>query len=123
MKKYKIYIASAYTVGNVAINVKRQIDCVDELMNLGFAPFAPLYSHFQEMFHPRPYQEWIEIDLLWIDVCDALLRLPGESKGADGEVAYAEKLGIPVFYTIKSLKEYFDNKLEILAFEKTKTIG
>ena len=93
-------------MGDVAVNVKRQLDCVDELMTLGFAPFAPLYSHFQHLAHPRPYKDWVEIDLEWVDVCDALLRLDGESKGADGEVEYAKKLGIPVFYSIEELVEF-----------------
>lgn len=93
----KIYIASPYTKGDVAVNVKRQIDCADELMNLGYAPFAPLYSHFQHMAHPRAYEDWVRIDLVWVTVCDALLRLDGESVGADGEVRYARDHNIPVY--------------------------
>ena len=99
----KVYIASPYTIGDVAVNVKRQLDCADELMNLGFAPFAPLYSHFQHMAHPRPYTDWIKVDLEWVASCHCLLRLEGESTGADGEVAHAEKLGIPVFYSIEEI--------------------
>lgn len=102
----KIYIASPYTKGDVAVNVKRQLDCFDELLTLGFAPFAPLYSHFQHMAHPRPYSDWIKLDLEWVDVCDGLLRLDGESSGADGEVKYATELGIPVFYSIEELNSY-----------------
>lgn len=99
----KVYIASPYTLGDVAANVKFQIDVADELMNFGFAPFAPLYSHFQHMVHPRPYKDWIKIDLEWVKACDCLLRLGGESKGADGEVKFASDLGIPVFYSIAEL--------------------
>ena len=102
----KVYIASPYTLGDVAVNVKRQLDVSDELMTLGFAPFAPLYSHFQHMAHPRPYTDWIKIDLEWVIVCDCVLRLDGESKGADGEVEFAKKLGKPVFYSIKELLDY-----------------
>ena len=108
----KVYIASPYTKGDVAVNVKRQLDCVDELMTLGFAPFAPLYSHFQHMAHPRPYEDWIKLDLIWVEVCDCLLRLEGESDGADGEVAVAKKLGIPVFYTVWQLIEYYTKENE-----------
>ena len=103
----KVYIASPYTLGDVAVNVKQQLDTVDELMNKGFAPFAPLYSHFQHMAHPRPYQDWVKIDLEWVKVCDCLLRLDGESKGADGEVNYAKELGLPVFYSIDELCQYY----------------
>jgi len=99
----KVYIASPYTLGDVAVNVKFQMDTFDELVDLGFAPFVPLYSHFQHMMHPRPYEDWVRLDFEWINVCDCLLRLGGESKGADTEVEYAKKLGIPVYYSIKEL--------------------
>jgi len=99
----KVYIASPYTLGDVAVNVKFQMDTFDELVNLGFAPFVPLYSHFQHMMHPRPYEDWVRLDFEWINVCDCLLRLGGESKGADAEVEYVKKLGIPVYYSIKDL--------------------
>lgn len=98
-----VYIASPYTKGDVALNVKRQIDCADELIGLGFAPYPPLYSHFQHLVHPRPYETWVALDKEWVLRCDALLRLPGESKGADEEVELALKNNIPVFYNITSL--------------------
>lgn len=101
----KVYIASPYTKGDIAVNVRRQIDCADELMDLGFAPFLPLLAHFQHLIHPRDYEDWTEIDLEWVKSCDALLRLSGESEGADREVALAEKLKIPVFYNIDELLE------------------
>lgn len=99
----KVYIASPYTIGDIAINVKNQMDIADKLIDMGFAPFVPLYSHFQHMAHPRPYEDWIKLDIEWIKSCDCLLRLPGESKGADDEVKYAMKIGIPVFYNIDEL--------------------
>jgi len=103
----KVYIASPYTIGDCAINVRRQIDAANELMNNGFAPFVPLYSHFQHMIHPRPYQDWVDIDLVWVESCDALLRLDGESKGADGEVDHALKHNIPVFNSIEQLIKFY----------------
>jgi hypothetical protein len=103
----KVYIASPYTIGDVAANVRFQIDIADKLMSKGYAPFVPLYSHFQHMIHPHPYTLWLIIDLEWVKVCDALLRLGGESAGADAEVDYAEEQNIPVFYSIDELEEYF----------------
>lgn len=102
----RVYIASPYTLGDVAVNVKVQMDMADELMNHGFAPFTPLYSHFQHMAHPRPYEDWIELDLEWIKVCDCILRLEGESKGADMEVDFANEIGIPVFYSLDELLKF-----------------
>lgn len=103
----KVYIASPYTLGDVAVNVKRQMDVADTLMNEGFAPFVPLYSHFQHMVHPRPYQDWIKIDLEWVTVCDCMLRLDGKSSGADGEEKYAKELGMNIFYSVEELIKYY----------------
>jgi hypothetical protein len=108
-KMIKVYLASPYTIGDTALNVKRQIDMANELIKAGLAPFVPLYSHFQHMAHPRPYQDWINIDLAFVDVCDCLLRFGGESKGADGEVYGALDKGIPVFYNTTDLFDYIDN--------------
>jgi len=102
----KVYIASPYTLGDVAVNVKLQIDVADRLIDNGFAPFVPLYSHFQHMAHPRDYNDWIKLDLEWVKSCDCLLRLGGESSGADGEVALAKHLEIPVFYSEKDLADF-----------------
>lgn len=35
--------------------------------------------------------------------CDAVLRLPGESKGADEDVRLAEELGLAVYYTLEDV--------------------
>lgn len=103
MKKFKVYIASAYTKGDVAVNVRVQLKAVGDLIQLGFVPFAPLLSHFSHMFTPQPYETWLEQDFEWIPVCDFLLRLPGKSKGADREIKLAKKLNIPVVYSIAEL--------------------
>lgn len=99
----KVYIASPYTKGDTALNVKLQLDTFDILMDKGYLPFAPLYSHFQHMAHPRPYEDWLNYDLEWVLVCDCVLRLDGESSGADREVAHAKKHGIPVYYSLEEL--------------------
>jgi len=35
--------------------------------------------------------------------CDAVLRLPGESKGADQDVAIARQRGIPVYFSLDEI--------------------
>lgn len=40
-----------------------------------------------------------------IDRCDAVLRLPGASKGADGDVARAKELGLKVVTSLQELPE------------------
>ena len=38
-----------------------------------------------------------------IDRCDAMLRLPGASRGADGDVVRAAALGLPVLTSVEQL--------------------
>jgi hypothetical protein len=107
----KVFISSPYTLGDVAVNVKNSLDIADQLMTLGFAPYAPLLSHFQHIIHPRPYQDWMDLDVEYVKSSDCILRLPGESKGADHEVSVARFLGIPVFLSIEELtNHYYGNK-------------
>lgn len=101
----KVYIASPYTIGDTAVNVRRQIDAANELMDMGLLPFAPLMSHFHDMIHHRGWADWMDWCLGWLDACDIVLRLDGESKGADMEVARAKELGIPVCYSINELEK------------------
>jgi hypothetical protein len=94
MKKIKVYIASPYTIGDQLENVNVQMDMYSELLDLGFAPFAPLYSHYIHERNPKPYDVWMEVDYEWIDVCNCLLRLPGKSNGADLEVKHMKQMVI-----------------------------
>ena len=96
-----VYIASPYTVGDVEENVGKQLKAADVLMNYKICPVVPLYSHFQNELYPRDYEDWMEIDIEKLRRCDALLRLPGESKGADKEVKFAKEHGIDVFYNMQ----------------------
>lgn len=106
----RVYLASPYTIGDVAVNVKAQMDMADKLMNMGFAPYVPLLSHFQHISHPRPYQSWLILDLIWIQKCECVLRFGGESKGADEEVEYAREKDIPVFFSLEELIKFYKPK-------------
>jgi len=64
------------------------------------------------MAHPRPYTDWIKMHLEWVSVCDCVLRLPGKSTGADGEVEHAVKNKIPVFNSIEELEKFYKKELE-----------
>ena len=106
--KIRVYIASAYTIGDTAVNVRKQIDVGNELIGYGFAVFLPLLSHFQHMIHPQPYEVWMDQDMTWVASCDCLLRLPGQSRGADREVDRAKEVGIPVFFSVDELCKYYN---------------
>ncbi len=106
----KIYIAGPYTKGDVAVNVGNAIAVANRLKDAGYAPYVPHLTHFWHLLFPRPYEDWLELDNQFLPLCDALLRIPGESKGADAEVELAGKLGIPVFESLIVLRDYFEGK-------------
>lgn len=103
----KCYIASPYTIGDAAVNVRAQMVAAHNLMDLGISPYAPLLSHFLHLHQPRQYEDWMAVDLAFLPMCDCVLRLPGESIGADRETSRAEMLGIPVFKTVEAVYEHF----------------
>lgn len=103
----RIYVAGPYTNGDIAVNVRNAFEAANRLADLGFAPFVPHATHFWHMLFPRPYKFWLELDNQFLPCCAAVLRLPGQSSGADGEVELAMHLGIPVFQDIGKLAEFF----------------
>lgn len=105
MKKW-VYIASPYTRGDVAMNVRDSFIAADELLQHGYIPFPPLFSHFWHFLSPKSYETWLRLDLEFLSRCDYLLRLPGESKGADTEVTWAKMNGKLVFTSIVDLLDY-----------------
>ena len=72
-------------------------------MDAGFAPFVPHLSHFQRFHRPRPDDDWLAVDFAWVEVSDALLRLPGDSVGADAEVRLASRLQIPLLHSVEEV--------------------
>lgn len=92
----KVYIAGPYTVGDVAENVARAIEAWHLLTAKGYNVYCPHLSHFLHLHKQLPWERWLELDLVWMSVCDVVVRLPGESKGADLECEHARNQGIPV---------------------------
>jgi hypothetical protein len=99
----KVYVSGPYTKGDPCENTHKAIAVGNRLFNHGFIPFVPHLTHFWHTMTPRPYRDWMRLDLAFLPACDVLLRLPGESDGADEEVAEAKRLGIPVYYSIVDL--------------------
>lgn len=100
------YIAGPYSSEDpltVEENVLRAMDAGDRLEDIGIRVFIPHLSHYRHARKPRSYEEWIKIDLFWLPKCDVLLRLPGPSKGSDGEVEAALRLGKPVYRSVEEL--------------------
>lgn len=104
MKRLRIYISGPLSTGNRQENVKKACDCALELIKLGYSPYCPHLTDYLDPDDSLGHATWMECDLLWVEVSDAVLRLPGESKGADMEVAKAHEMGIPVYNSIEELQ-------------------
>lgn len=96
-KKPLVYVAGPYTQGNLDENIRRACTAGDFLWAYGCAPFVPHLFHLWELISPKPYDEWLELDFDMLERCDAMIRIVGDSPGADKEEEYCEVLGIPVF--------------------------
>jgi len=133
---YRIYVAGAYSNPDylkVFENMRRGIQLSIKALSLGFAPFCP-WLDYQYPFFGLPDAKLlkkelngvlekielgeIDISLLqaysiaWLDVCDAVLVNEGweNSKGTKAEIERAEKLNIPVFYSLADMVSYFIEK-------------
>lgn len=77
-------------------NVRRAIEAGKLILDRGYAPFVPHLTWYADPNDEHGYGNWIESDLAWVEVADALLRLRGYSAGTDVECGRAMELGIPV---------------------------
>lgn len=128
----RAYIAGPISKGDLCHNLNQASATNAALAKAGFAPMCPHWSAYSKTARREiltdddgeqwvaviaeatiqgndeiSYAEWMEISLSWVGAADALLRLPGESAGADLEVTHAKKYGVPVFTSIESLIAYF----------------
>lgn len=96
-RRLRVYVAGPIS-SDVFGGVARGVAMGRQMFLDGFAPFVPHFDAF--FFLPDSADKWnayLEYDLEYVSVCDAVYRLSGESKGADLECLVATELGIPVF--------------------------
>lgn len=108
----RVYIAGPMSIGNFEANVRQALDAANILLAGGCHPFIPHVNFVLQLTHPQSYERLLEWDFQFIKVCDAVLRLPGESRGADREEIFAVSVDVPVFYSTKTLLEWKRNVLQ-----------
>jgi hypothetical protein len=122
MEKPVVFIASPYTKGDVAVNTHFQCKIFDRLLTEDrVIPVVPLWTHFQHLIFPRPYQDWLKYDQALLRLYDCCLRLTAkhesmqyeqfESSGADAEMETFRKQNKPVFLSIEDLYAWVDEKM------------
>ena len=101
----KVYCAGPISLGDVKKNVLRASHVGRVLIDLGIAPLVPHLDYWFPDREDVTWKVWLEVDLPWLRVADAVLRISGESQGADREVRVAKRNGIEVYYTVEDLCE------------------
>jgi hypothetical protein len=93
--------------GEPGPNLHQAAQTAASLLRLGFAPYVPHVTWVLDAISPSSIDDWKRSNFAWLSVSAALIRLPGESKGADVEVRYAEERGIPVFSSVPELVRWY----------------
>jgi nucleoside 2-deoxyribosyltransferase len=94
-----VYVAGPInSSGRQNLNVRRAVLVGEAIRRARLVPFIPHLNVQWEMIAPAATEEeWLAWDFAWLEKCDALYRLHGDSKGADREVAFARERGLEVF--------------------------
>lgn len=103
---------SADTTAGVLANIENAMRAGKALLDAGHAPIIPHLNHLYDIWHdqtfgaPVAYDVFLDWDVAIVRrSCDAVLRLPGESRGADREVAVARDAGIPVYHALADIPD------------------
>lgn len=115
-----IYIAGPLTKGNMANNINQATDAFLALVRAGFAPICPHWSAFSTRARydadldmtfavasangcGLAHSEWLAVDFALVTAAECVLRLRGESLGAEMETKLARACGKPVFNTVEEV--------------------
>lgn len=106
MKPIRVYVAGPITKGDYLANVRLAIDAAQQLREVGLFPYIPHSTALWHLVYHRGYEDRMDQDFVWLEQCHALLRIPGDSSGADREVVHAGTKNIMVFYTVEAVIEW-----------------
>jgi len=108
----RVFIAGPYNADNVLSvlgNMRRGMEMSVKVLKAGMSPFCPwLDYHFSLIDDSLTIQDYYNYSIAWVEGSEALLVLEGweSSVGTKGEIARAEELGIPVFYSFRALLKW-----------------
>ena len=116
----RVYIAGPMSSsGNYIDNIRNAVSIAEEVYELGLCPYVPHLQAMWQLISPHhEYGYWIPMDLEWLGTCSFLLRLPGESHGADLEADFALSHGIPVVCSLQELKDMLGINKDLLSNNK-----
>lgn len=103
-RKVRIYVAGPITgSGSYIKNIRNGILAAQAIYRAGMIPFVPHLYALWDMICPESESNFLAMDEEWLYTCDALLRLPGESPGADLETKWCKAKSIPVYISLANL--------------------
>lgn len=113
-----LYVAGPMTTsGNPYDNVRVGALAGQRAFDLGWAPFVPHLSAISAMITGRhDWDEALEYDYAVLRRCDAMLLLPGASRGAEAEERLALHEGIWIFHglvDLPSAQSFLDGTWEV----------
>ena len=98
-RRLRVYVAGPITKGDRFENVTRAIRVGKQMVKDGLAPYIPHFDAYMTLGGDDiSWNSYLEWDLEWSTLAEAVYRLDGESTGADLEVKHARAHDIPVFY-------------------------
>ena len=93
-----VYVAGPYQFPSPISNTRIAITTAERLEACGvITAYVPHMNLLWDLVHPHDAEFWYGYDLALLARCDALYRFPGESAGADNEIAFSNRHSIPVF--------------------------
>jgi hypothetical protein len=100
-----VYIAGPYSKGDQVLNVRRAVEAAEEVAERcdSWVPIVPHLSMLWHAMSPHDVYYWYGYGLLLVECCQAVLRLPGESRGTEMEFARAVERGIPIVDSVNEL--------------------
>lgn len=110
MGKPKIYMSGPCTLAKSQGYPEKSHEPQIRLIKAGLSPLNPMLTLYVAGHEGISHEDWIEVDKEWIRASNGLLRLEGKSPGADEEVEFAGALGIPVFYDVETLLDYYKGR-------------
>jgi len=88
----RLYLAAPYS-SNTVLNTHKMLR-IERVMYrrwMHFFPVVPHRSHFADLIVPEDAEFWYAYTLDEMLTCQAIVRFPGESKGADEEMRVARE--------------------------------
>jgi hypothetical protein len=105
----RVYVAGPISKGDLRENIRRALEAGHRLLKAGYSPLVPHLTCWwggetpEVLPRDTVIEDWYGMELSWVAVAHAVLRLPGESTGAGLEVQLAADLRIPVFRCVEEL--------------------